>query len=299
MTVIRSAMSDDPMRGAVIAHHVINNVFGKDKMGNPRPMGDILTFALRTKNAGFDPMQGLLVPVYRASKVAEGRWQDKMSIQTTIDGFRLIAQRSGKYKGQLGPLWCGKDGEWKDVWVEDVPPVAAKVGVIHADFSEPLWSVAKFNSYKQTKKDGGLIGLWSKMPELMIAKCAEGLALRRAFPQELADLYLHEEMDQAGPAVVMGAAPVAVAATATPVEKPAPDAKAKGAVLTKFRKVNKKATKPAKKAKEETPEEPTIEEIPDTPAGDMSEDEKQAILEQEAAEQQAFLDKEGPEGIPL
>lgn len=128
------------------------------------------------------------------------RWVTKQTIQTGIDGYRLIGRRAADAArariSVSAPEWAHEDGTWRSVWVKAWgSPIAARITITRD--GEPFYGVALFEEYAQTKRNGALTSMWAQRPAGQIAKCAEALAWRLAFPQDLTGVYVEEELQHA------------------------------------------------------------------------------------------------------
>lgn len=104
-------------------------------------------------------------------------------IIVSIDGLRAIAERTGCYAP--GPTRYEYD---------DAKALVAAYVTVRKNVSGTWFDIEESAFYEEYR---GTSPIWKKMPRVMLAKCAEARALRRAFSSDLSGLYAAEEMDQA------------------------------------------------------------------------------------------------------
>jgi len=128
--------------------------------------------------SGLDPLSRQIYFIKRSGK---------MTIQTGIDGFRAVADRTGQYIGSSDAVF----EETNNSPIKATVTVNKVVQGVIGNFT----ATARWSEYYPGKSQGFM---WDKMPHTMLGKCAEALALRKAFPAQLSGLYTGDEMDQAG-----------------------------------------------------------------------------------------------------
>ena len=171
---------------------LIKSVIAKDATND-----ELKLFLYTAKRTGLDALTRQIYFVKREvnKKLPNGAWvkEGQMTIQTGIDGYRAIAERTGKLAGIDDAIY---DSE------EETYPKKASVTIYKMVEGQRVayTSSARWSEYAQVYTKNGVetVGpMWKKMPYLMLAKCAEALALRKAFPNDLSGIYTTEEMAQA------------------------------------------------------------------------------------------------------
>lgn len=169
--------------------HTVRSVLAPDLTDE-----ELKLFAMVATRSGLDPFARQVYAVKRKGRV---------TFQTGIDGYRSIAARTGMYDGQdepeYGPVCpCGDNRPASH-------PEFATVRVYRKGVTRAIAATAYWHEYKPEQGPSGLQdAMWVRMPRVMIAKVAEALALRKAFPYDPerregigADVYTADEMAQA------------------------------------------------------------------------------------------------------
>lgn len=138
----------------------------------------------------------------------------KMSIIVSRDGLRVLAQRCQDYRPATEPATIAYDAASKGplnpkgivsatvrLWKQDNRgewyPVA---GEAYWDEFAPVVDEWAFDEASRSRKPTGKktldAGNWTKMPIVMISKCAESQALRAGWPDQFGNVFSEEEMDR-------------------------------------------------------------------------------------------------------
>ena len=157
------------------------------------------------KRRGVHPLDRMIFPVKRKLKQKDGNFKEIVAYQTGIDYLRSQSEATGEFAGSEEPYF-GPEIDLDDdpYYVKDCPkvPSTCKIVIYRRDKTTgEKFSVTATARWREFYPKGAQGQMWRKMPYHMLAKVAEALARRMAFPQELAGLVLHEEMTSIAPMV--------------------------------------------------------------------------------------------------
>src|SRR5262245_5046483 len=141
------------------------------------------------RKSGLDP---IMRQIYAVKRWDSNLKREVMTVQTGIDGFRIVAERTGKYAPGREPSFA---------YTSDGEKLISAPAYIKKQTPDGSWhevaATARCEEYVQLTKDGNPTRFWQRMPHVMLAKVAEAVALRRAVPMDLSGVYSTEEMTQA------------------------------------------------------------------------------------------------------
>lgn len=128
---------------------------------------------------------------------SDPKWR-QMTIVTSIGGYRSIAERTGNYR---------PDENAPRYEMTEKDPKTNPLGLLRCEVT--VWKFAHGQWFKVTGeawwdeyvpiRDGAIDAKktgWVKMPRIMLAKCAEANALRKAWPDDFAGVEEETEIDR-------------------------------------------------------------------------------------------------------
>lgn len=207
--------------GTAVAHAHVSNAYSAHQLALIRNTvakdcnaAEFDLFVTVARNAGLDPFRKQISAIVFSKHDKDKR---RMSIITTIDGLRVIAARSQRYRPDENEPEFEFDEQAKDpatnplglvkavvkIYIADAMKAGGwkpVVGVAYWDEFAPLKEIWAYDEAKGRKAPSGqftLEGNWPRMGRLMLAKCAEAQALRKAFPEDMSGLYEGAELDRA------------------------------------------------------------------------------------------------------
>jgi hypothetical protein len=166
--------------------------------------GDRAVFLHQCQRTGLDPFARQIYMIPRPERVpgSQNQWRTRWTIQTGIDGWRVIRDRAERRQGVRGTLsraiWYDHDGNEYKVWVRQDAPAACELTYTLKDrdgTETPYTSVLQFREYAQFK-DGNLVAQWAVKKSHMLEKCTEADVYRKAFPQDFSGIDLDGAMPE-------------------------------------------------------------------------------------------------------
>jgi len=148
---------------------------------------ELVLFVSRCNQTGLDPFADQIYAIKRWDADSK---TEVMKIQVSIHGLRLVADRTGDYAPGADTLFKYDEGG------QLVSATAYVMKWVRGEWHEVACTVM-YSEYVARKRDGSPTHMWASKPHVMLGKCGESAALRKAFPAETSGLYTTEEMEQA------------------------------------------------------------------------------------------------------
>lgn len=142
------------------------------------PSGIMAGFIAACDRTGLDPT---------AKQIYAAQMGGKWTVLIGVDGFRVVAQRTGEYDGQDPIEFLDTNNQWSTTPPPKGKLVAARIAIYRKGISRPLVQTVTLAEF------GGRGGNWDKREAHMLGIRAETHGFRRMFPMQLSGLYTPED----------------------------------------------------------------------------------------------------------